>query len=85
MVCLPCVILPIVLAFYLKFIQPIVLKYAPERWKAKLDSLLYPTCSVNIQQQQPNTANEEKDAKSSSNDNSDNVSSCTKEENKKDI
>ncbi|CEF71358.1 Uncharacterised protein family UPF0729-containing protein [Strongyloides ratti] len=81
MVCIPCIFLPIILAFYLKFIQPIILRYVPERWKSKLDSILYPTCPINIQQQ-TTTTNKDDGEKSCCNDN-DNVSSCTKEENKK--
>uniref|UniRef100_A0A0N5A722 Uncharacterized protein n=1 Tax=Parastrongyloides trichosuri TaxID=131310 RepID=A0A0N5A722_PARTI len=54
MVCLPCCILPILLAIYLKFIQPIILKYVPERWKAKVDAWLYPTCPLNLQQKTNN-------------------------------
>ncbi|VDL74713.1 unnamed protein product [Nippostrongylus brasiliensis] len=40
MVCLPCIFLPVLLAIYLKFIQPIL----PQRWVEFLDPILYPTC-----------------------------------------
>uniref|UniRef100_A0A0N5B7B3 UPF0729 protein n=1 Tax=Strongyloides papillosus TaxID=174720 RepID=A0A0N5B7B3_STREA len=80
MVCVPCIFLPILLAIYLKFIQPIVLKFVPERWKAKLDSILYPTCPINIQQQSTRPNEGDNCCKDENN-----VRSCTKEENKKDI
>ncbi|VDM40709.1 unnamed protein product [Toxocara canis] len=44
MVCVPCIILPILLAIYLKFIQPYVLHLLPESWRIKFDAILYPTC-----------------------------------------
>jgi hypothetical protein len=54
MVCVPCIILPFVLAVYIKFIQPIVLRFVPDRWKIWFDSWLYPTCPLNIQTNQTN-------------------------------
>ncbi|CAJ0608384.1 unnamed protein product [Cylicocyclus nassatus] len=44
MVCVPCIFLPILLAIYLKFIQPFVLRILPEKWVTFLDPYLYPTC-----------------------------------------
>ncbi|KAL6733717.1 hypothetical protein Aduo_004342 [Ancylostoma duodenale] len=44
MVCVPCIFLPILLAIYLKFIQPYILRILPERWVNFLDPYLYPTC-----------------------------------------
>uniref|UniRef100_A0A1I7XDU1 UPF0729 protein n=1 Tax=Heterorhabditis bacteriophora TaxID=37862 RepID=A0A1I7XDU1_HETBA len=44
MVCVPCIFLPILLAIYLKFIQPYVLRFLPEQWVNFLDPILYPTC-----------------------------------------
>uniref|UniRef100_A0A0M3HTI7 CR032 protein n=1 Tax=Ascaris lumbricoides TaxID=6252 RepID=A0A0M3HTI7_ASCLU len=44
MVCVPCLILPFLLAIYLKFIQPYVLRLIPEAWRTTFDALLYPTC-----------------------------------------
>uniref|UniRef100_A0A914HD85 Autophagy protein 5 n=1 Tax=Globodera rostochiensis TaxID=31243 RepID=A0A914HD85_GLORO len=46
MVCVPCIILPFVLAIYLKFVQPFILRFVPQRWKLWFDSVLYPTCPV---------------------------------------
>uniref|UniRef100_A0A7E4UVW2 UPF0729 protein n=1 Tax=Panagrellus redivivus TaxID=6233 RepID=A0A7E4UVW2_PANRE len=46
MVCVPCIILPVLLAIYVRFIQPIVLRYVPDQWKNWLDNLLYPTCAL---------------------------------------
>uniref|UniRef100_A0A914CK91 Uncharacterized protein n=1 Tax=Acrobeloides nanus TaxID=290746 RepID=A0A914CK91_9BILA len=46
MVCVPCIILPVLLAIYLKFIQPFIMRFVPEAWKVKLDAILYPTCPV---------------------------------------
>uniref|UniRef100_A0AC35UCL3 UPF0729 protein n=1 Tax=Rhabditophanes sp. KR3021 TaxID=114890 RepID=A0AC35UCL3_9BILA len=59
MVCLPCVVLPIFLAIYLKFIQPLIFRFMPDTWKAKLDSILYPTCPLNIPKNQTETAAKE--------------------------
>ncbi|VDL80455.1 unnamed protein product [Nippostrongylus brasiliensis] len=44
MVCLPCIFLPVLLAIYLKFIQPYVYRILPQRWVEFLDPILYPTC-----------------------------------------
>ncbi|KAK5966091.1 hypothetical protein GCK32_013052 [Trichostrongylus colubriformis] len=44
MVCLPCIFLPVLLAIYLKFIQPLIFRMLPERWVTYMDSILYPTC-----------------------------------------
>ncbi|KAI1728443.1 hypothetical protein DdX_00626 [Ditylenchus destructor] len=53
MVCVPCILLPFLLAIYLKFIQPLVLKFIPASWKAKVDALLYPTatCPIKVPKQ----------------------------------
>ncbi|CAJ0585839.1 unnamed protein product, partial [Mesorhabditis spiculigera] len=48
MVCVPCIILPVLLAIYLKFIQPLIMRFMPERWVHFLDPILYPTCPVKI-------------------------------------
>lgn len=48
MVCVPCIILPVLLAIYLKFIQPLIMRFVPDSWKAKVDAVLYPTCPVSI-------------------------------------
>lgn len=48
MVCVPCIFLPFLLAIYLKFIQPIILRFVPQRWKAWFDSILYPTCPATV-------------------------------------
>lgn len=48
MVCIPCIILPCVLAVYLKFIQPFIMRFVPDRWKLWFDSILYPTCPMKI-------------------------------------
>ncbi|CAD6194053.1 unnamed protein product [Caenorhabditis auriculariae] len=44
MVCLPCIFLPVLMAIYLKFIQPYVYRLLPESWVHFLDPILYPTC-----------------------------------------
>lgn len=46
MVCVPCILLPILLAIYIKFIQPIIFRLLPESWKTTFDALLYPTCPI---------------------------------------
>uniref|UniRef100_A0A914Z6F8 Uncharacterized protein n=1 Tax=Panagrolaimus superbus TaxID=310955 RepID=A0A914Z6F8_9BILA len=46
MVCVPCIILPVLLGLYLRFIQPFILRYIPEGWKEKFDAYLYPTCPI---------------------------------------
>lgn len=46
MVCVPCIILPVLLAIYLRFIQPFILRFVPEQWKVKFDAYLYPTCPI---------------------------------------
>ena len=61
MVCVPCIILPILLAIYVKFIQPIVLRFVPEAWKAKVDSWLYPTCPIPKQNRTSKTTTEADD------------------------
>lgn len=59
MVCVPCIILPVLLAIYVKFIQPLILRFVPDRWKAKFDAFLYPTCP--IQKQPVNTTDSKED------------------------
>ncbi|KAJ1370125.1 hypothetical protein KIN20_031784 [Parelaphostrongylus tenuis] len=44
MVCVPCIFIPVLLAIYLYFIQPFILRFLPERWVNFLDPILYPTC-----------------------------------------
>ncbi|KAL3995524.1 hypothetical protein ACH3XW_26160 [Acanthocheilonema viteae] len=46
MVCVLCILPPILLAIYIKFIQPIILRLLPESWRNTFDSLLYPTCPI---------------------------------------
>ncbi|KAH7726431.1 UPF0729 protein F18A11.3 [Aphelenchoides avenae] len=53
MVCVPCIILPVILAIYLKFIQPFIMRFVPDSWKARIDSILYPTCPVAAPKSQP--------------------------------
>ncbi|KAI6183833.1 hypothetical protein M3Y97_00531100 [Aphelenchoides bicaudatus] len=48
MVCVPCIILPVLTFIYIRFIQPLILRFIPDRWKAKFDSVLYPTCPINM-------------------------------------
>uniref|UniRef100_A0AAF5PY37 Uncharacterized protein n=1 Tax=Wuchereria bancrofti TaxID=6293 RepID=A0AAF5PY37_WUCBA len=48
MVCVPCILLPVLLALYIKFIQPIVFRFLPQSWRTTFDELLYPTCSIQI-------------------------------------
>ncbi|VDD94423.1 unnamed protein product [Enterobius vermicularis] len=56
MVCVPCLILPVILAIYLKFIQPYVLRLFPESWRAKFDAILYPTCPIQTQAAKANVS-----------------------------
>uniref|UniRef100_A0AC35EX49 Uncharacterized protein n=2 Tax=Panagrolaimus sp. PS1159 TaxID=55785 RepID=A0AC35EX49_9BILA len=58
MVCLPCIILPVCLAIYLRFIQPLILRFVPEGWKQKFDAYLYPTCPIKRQPVAKADANE---------------------------
>ncbi|MFH4981961.1 hypothetical protein AB6A40_008670 [Gnathostoma spinigerum] len=44
MVCIPCIILPVILFIYIRFIQPLVLRLLPPAWMAKFDAIFYPTC-----------------------------------------
>lgn len=46
MVCIPCIILPVALWVYAKFLQPFILRWMPPTWRAWLDNWLYPTCPV---------------------------------------
>lgn len=46
MVCLPCLLPPILLAIFIKFVQPVILRLLPESWKKTFDALLYPTCPI---------------------------------------
>lgn len=46
MVCIPCIILPVALWIYMKFIQPLILRILPQAWREKVDNWLYPTCPV---------------------------------------
>ncbi|KJH47736.1 hypothetical protein DICVIV_06203 [Dictyocaulus viviparus] len=62
MVCVPCIFLPILLAIYLYFIQPLVLRFLPQRWVSALDSILYPTCPA----KPPTNANEAHSSNSAS-------------------
>nr|CDJ94629.1 Protein F18A11.3 [Haemonchus contortus] len=59
MVCIPCIFLPILLAIYLKFIQPFVFRLLPERWVTFVDSILYPTCPA----RPPSSAENKSDVK----------------------
>uniref|UniRef100_A0A915E628 Uncharacterized protein n=1 Tax=Ditylenchus dipsaci TaxID=166011 RepID=A0A915E628_9BILA len=58
MVCVPCILLPFLLAIYLKFIQPFVLKFVPQAWKARLDALLYPTATCPLPKNKPVIVNQ---------------------------
>uniref|UniRef100_A0AC34GQS6 Uncharacterized protein n=1 Tax=Panagrolaimus sp. ES5 TaxID=591445 RepID=A0AC34GQS6_9BILA len=60
MVCVPCIILPVLLGLYLRFIQPFILRYIPEGWKEKFDAYLYPTCPIKRQQPVTTTATTDK-------------------------
>uniref|UniRef100_A0A8R1XKF0 Uncharacterized protein n=1 Tax=Onchocerca volvulus TaxID=6282 RepID=A0A8R1XKF0_ONCVO len=46
MVCVPCILLPVLLAIYIKFIQPIIFRLLPESWRTTFDAVLYPTCQI---------------------------------------
>lgn len=46
MVCIPCIILPVAIWIYMKFIQPLILRILPASWREKVDNWLYPTCPV---------------------------------------
>jgi hypothetical protein len=48
MVCVPCIVVPFLMVIYLKFVQPFILRFVPERWKTRFDSWLYPTCPVSV-------------------------------------
>lgn len=48
MVCVPCILLPILLAIYIRFIQPIVFRLLPESWRTTFDAILYPTCPTGV-------------------------------------
>ncbi|KRX47851.1 UDP-N-acetylglucosamine transporter [Trichinella murrelli] len=46
MVCIPCILVPFFLWLYIKFIQPLIWRYVPEKWRTSVDYWLYPTCKV---------------------------------------
>ncbi|KRY18171.1 UDP-N-acetylglucosamine transporter [Trichinella patagoniensis] len=46
MVCIPCILVPFFLWLYIKFIQPLIWRYVPEKWRTRVDYWLYPTCKV---------------------------------------
>ncbi|KRY50221.1 UDP-N-acetylglucosamine transporter [Trichinella britovi] len=46
MVCIPCILVPFFLWLYIKFIQPLIWRYVPEKWRTTVDYWLYPTCKV---------------------------------------
>ncbi|KRZ69286.1 UDP-N-acetylglucosamine transporter [Trichinella papuae] len=46
MVCIPCILVPFFLWLYIKFIQPLVWRYVPEKWRTSVDYWLYPTCKA---------------------------------------
>ncbi|VDK29248.1 unnamed protein product [Gongylonema pulchrum] len=79
MVCIPCILLPIVLAIYIKFIQPIIFRLLPESWRTTFDALLYPTCPVPVTQPVPT------EDKASTHDQSAQLAECDAGEGKKDI
>uniref|UniRef100_A0A915P5F3 Uncharacterized protein n=1 Tax=Meloidogyne floridensis TaxID=298350 RepID=A0A915P5F3_9BILA len=64
MVCVPCIFLPFLLAIYLKFVQPFILRFVPERWKIWFDSILYPTCPVKVPTHPEPSAPKEEELKS---------------------
>ena len=64
MVCVPCIFLPFLLAIYLKFVQPFILRLVPERWKIWFDSILYPTCPVKVPTHPEPSAPKEEELKS---------------------
>uniref|UniRef100_A0A914DAY3 Uncharacterized protein n=1 Tax=Acrobeloides nanus TaxID=290746 RepID=A0A914DAY3_9BILA len=53
MICCPCFLLPVLLAIYLKFIQPLIWRFVPEAWRARIDAWLYPLCPMNYMNQNP--------------------------------
>ena len=46
MVCIPCILLPLALWIYHKFLHPLIWRVMPENWRAWLDNKFYPTCPV---------------------------------------
>ncbi|CAG9532575.1 unnamed protein product [Cercopithifilaria johnstoni] len=58
MVCVVCILPPILLAIYIKFIQPVILRLLPESWKMKFNALLYPTCPIPTSTQNVATASD---------------------------
>ncbi|KRX26475.1 UDP-N-acetylglucosamine transporter [Trichinella nelsoni] len=46
MVCIPCILVPFFLWLYIKFIQPLIWRYVPEKWRTSVDYWFYPTCKV---------------------------------------
>ncbi|VDP23322.1 unnamed protein product [Onchocerca flexuosa] len=62
MVCVPCILLPVLLAIYIKFIQPIIFRLLPESWRTTFDAVLYPTCQIPAAPTQGATADKARDA-----------------------
>ncbi|KAL1234698.1 UPF0729 protein [Trichinella pseudospiralis] len=46
MVCIPCILVPFFLWLYIKFIQPLIWRYVPAKWRTSVDYWLYPTCKA---------------------------------------
>ena len=67
MVCVPCILLPVLAVIYVRFIQPLILRFVPERWKAKVESILYPTatCPINVKNRSRPAATRDGDANGS--------------------
>uniref|UniRef100_A0A915KBI8 Uncharacterized protein n=1 Tax=Romanomermis culicivorax TaxID=13658 RepID=A0A915KBI8_ROMCU len=51
MVCIPCILIPLFLWIYCKFLQPYVIRLVPRRWRASVDAYLYPTCPLKTEKE----------------------------------
>ena len=48
MVCIPCILVPVALWLYVRFIQPLVMRFIPEKYRSWLDGILYPMCPAKL-------------------------------------
>lgn len=78
MVCIPCILVPLALWLYNKFLHPYVIQLVPIKWRAKVDGWLYPTCPLKMAKQPVSVEN------STEANNKETTTSCCETDKKKD-
>jgi len=68
MVCIPCILVPVLLWLYCKFLQPLIMKYVPAKYRNWLDGILYPTCPLQPPPSAPLVADSDEKNKTSEHD-----------------